>query len=86
MKARALLTRYEVGAARSRLTSFSGKTFAIITLSFVKDRLYKPRSMGKNEVLRAVCPVLRPFGDPEAVRHLCSFHHRGNLAELLQAA
>ena len=47
MKARALLTRYEVGAARSEVDILFWKDFCDNYLELVKDRLYKPEVHGE---------------------------------------
>lgn len=89
MKARALLTRYEVGAARSEVDILFWKDFCDNYLELVKDRLYKPevhgeeaRSSARYALYCSLSTILKlyaiyvPFITEEIWQHICRKHEK----------
>jgi len=89
MKARALLTRYEVGAARSEVDILFWKDFCDNYLELVKDRLYKPevhgeeaRSSARYALYCSLSTILKlyaiyvPFITEEIWQHICGKHEK----------
>jgi len=89
MKSRALLNRYEVGAARSEVDILFWKDFCDNYIELVKDRLYKPevhgekaRSSARYALYRSLSSILKlyaiyvPFITEEIWQHCFRKHEK----------